>query len=136
MKLFGKTLKQYLEPIKYYALGCVLIVIFQYTVALPLDNQFPFILKLTQIFWQLLVALSVWKLFKDYNFSTVQLLILGIFYSFLIHGLKISIRYLFYNRTGWYLADRFLYGSFLVLLIVVPLAFLLPYLKKKKMFGL
>jgi len=56
MKIFGKTLKEYIWPIWYYVVGAVLVVPLQYYVAVPLADRFPFILNLTQALWALMVA--------------------------------------------------------------------------------
>ena len=131
MKIFGKTLKEYLWPIKYYILGSVLIVVSQYTIALPLSHQYPFLLNLTQGLWALMVVLSVIELVRKHDFGMKNLLVIVILYSLVIHGLKISIRYFFYNKPIWYLIDRFLYGSFLVIVIVIVIGLVFLYLKKK-----
>lgn len=132
MKIFGKTLKEYLKPIKYYIAGAILVVISQYAIALPLSSQYPWVLNLTQALWALMVALSILKLVKEHDFGTKNILVVGILYSIIIHGLKVSIRFFFYGKTIAYVIDRLLYGSFLVMAITIPLAILLPYLKKKK----
>ncbi len=131
MKIFGKSPKQYMEPIKYYILGSVLVVISQYVIAIPLSDNYPFLLNLTQAVWALLIALAVVKLVKKYDFNMKNLLVIGILFSFIIHGLKVSIRYFFYERSIDYVIDRFLYGSFLVMVIVIFLGLLFLYLKKK-----
>ncbi|MDP1759925.1 MAG: hypothetical protein Q8L01_00415, partial [Candidatus Woesebacteria bacterium] len=64
------------------------------------------------------IAASAYKLIKTANFGYGNLFFLGILYSLIIHGLKISIRYFFYGKTFLYLIDRFLYGSLLVMAIV------------------
>ena len=129
MKIFGKTLKEYIVPIWYYIIGAVLVVILQYYVAVPLSDQFPFILNLTQALWALMVAFSVVKLtlYPDFNFKNV--LVLGILYSFIIHGLKAFVFRVFlfpYSdpTLGQYILhilNRFFYGSFLVMIIVIIL---------------
>ena len=129
MKIFGKTLKEYIVPIWYYIIGAVLVVILQYYVAVPLSDQFLFILNLTQALWALMVAFSVVKLtlYPDFNFKNV--LVLGILYSFIIHGLKAFVFRVFlfpYSdpTLGQYILhilNRFFYGSFLVMIIVIIL---------------
>lgn len=131
MKIFGKTLKEYLAPIKYYILASVLIVVSQYTVALPLSHQYPFLLNLTQGLWAAMVALAVIKLVRKNDFGIKNLLVTGLLFSFIIHGLKIAIRYFFYAKPVGYLIDRFLYGSFLVMTIVIIIGLVFIYLKKK-----
>ncbi len=138
MKLFGKTLKEYIWPIKYYIIGVVLVVISQYYVAVPLSDklEFPFLLNITQALWALMVAFSVIKLtvFHDFNFKNV--LFLGILYSFIIHGLKAFVFRVFlfpYSGTSAEVFEKiigkFLYGSFLVMIIVVTLGLIFIKLK-------
>ena len=85
MKILGKTLKEYILPIKYYVMGAVLVVISQYYIALPLSDRFPFILNLTQALCTVMVALSVIKLVLFHNFKFKNVLVLGVLYSFIIH---------------------------------------------------
>jgi hypothetical protein len=139
MRIFGKTLKEYLLPIKYYILGSVLIVISQYTVALPLSHRYPFLLNLTQLLWALMVTFSVIKLVMKHDFNMKNILFLGVLYSIIIHGLKVSIRFLFYAKPADYLINRFLYGSFLVMVIVIIVGAVFVYFKDdpdiKRLFG-
>lgn len=132
MKLFNKTLTEYLYPIKYYILAAILVVISQYILGIPLQDKYPSILKITQALWALIVALSLLKLiniYKDFNIKNA--IVLGVLYSIIIHGLKITIRFIFYDKNIDYLINRFLYGSLLVMIIVIPLGIILTYLKKK-----
>ncbi len=137
MKIFGKTLKEYLWPIRFYILISVLVVISQYYIALPLMDRVPFILNLTQALWAMMVALSVIKLSLYYNFNFKNILFLGVLYSFIIHGLKAFVFRVFlfpYSdpTIGQYilhLLNRFLYGSFLVMIIVIILGFIFIKLK-------
>jgi len=133
MRIFGKTPKEYLAPIQYYILVAVLVVILQYALALPLSRQYPLLLNLTQALWALMVALAVIKLVRQQNFGFKNLLVAGILFSFIIHGLKISIRYFFYAKPVGYLIDRFFYGSFLVMTIVIVIGSVFIYLKKKNL---
>ena len=129
MKIFGKTLKEYIWPIRYYIFGAILVVVSQYYVAIPLSDKFPFILNLTQALWALMVALSVVKLTVLYNFNFKNVLFLGVLYSVIIHGLKAFVFRVFLfpysdSTIGQYilhLLNRFLYGSFLVMVIVIIL---------------
>lgn len=132
MKIFGKTLKEYMWPIKYYILGSILIVISQYTIALPLSGEYPFIVNITQLLWALMVVFSIFKLTKK-GFDIKNLLFTGVLYCFIIHGLKISIRFFFYGRTFWYLVEKFSYGSFLVMALTIASSFGFCYLKKKNL---
>ena len=140
MKIFDKALKEYILPIKYYIIGAVLVVILQYYVALPLSDRFPFILNLTQALWALMVALSVVKLtlYHDFNFKNV--LFLGVLYSFIIHGLKAFVFRVFlfpYSDPNLkqyilHLLNRFLYGSFFVMSIVIILGLMFIKLKNNQ----
>ena len=129
MKIFGKTLKEYIWPIKYYILISVLVVISQYYVALPLSRYSPYILNLTQALWALMVALSVLKLTLYYNFNMKNVLFLGVLYSIIIHGLKAFVFRVFLfpysdptiEQYILHLLNRFFYGSFLVMIIVLIL---------------
>ncbi|HIH23143.1 TPA: hypothetical protein HA238_05425 [Candidatus Micrarchaeota archaeon] len=122
MMLFGKPVSEYIFPIKHYLLVSILIVISQYTIALPLTEKYPqywFVINLTQIAWELMVAISVFTLIERHKFGLKNLFVVWILFSVLIHGLKITIRYFFYDRPVEYLIDRFSYGSLLVLAVVV-----------------
>ena len=137
MKIFGKTLKEYIWPIKYYIIGAVLVVPLQYYVAVPLADRFPFILNLTQALWALMVALSVIKLTVLYDFNFKNVLFLGVLYSVIIHGLKAFVFRVFLfpypgfavGQIHWYLFNRFFYGSFLVMIIVIILGVMFINLK-------
>ena len=140
MKIFGKTLKEYILPIKYYIIGAVLVVISQYYVALPLSNRFPFVLNLTQALWALMVAFSVIKLTLHYDFNFKNVLFLGVLYSFIIHGLKAFVFRVFLfpysdptlEQYILHLLNRFFYGSFLVMIIVIILGLIFIKLKNNQ----
>ena len=97
-----------------------------------MSYRYPFLLNLTQGLWALMAALSVITLIRKKDFRMKNLLFIGVLYSFIIHGLKISIRYFFYDKPIWYLIDRFLYGSFLVMIIVIIISFVFLYLEKSR----
>ncbi len=139
MKLFEKTWKEYVGPIKYYIIGAVLVVISQYYVAVPLSERYglPFILNITQALWALMVAFSVIKLTVFYDFNFKNVLVLGVLYSFIIHGLKALVFRVFLfpysdptiEQYILHILNRFLYGSFLVMVIVIILGLLFIKLK-------
>ena len=139
MRIFGRTLKEYIWPIKYYIIGAILVVILQYYVALPLTEKYgySFTLNLTQALWALMVAFSVIKLTLYYNFNFKNVLVLGVLYSLIIHGLKVFVFRIFLfpypdPTIGQYilhLLNRFLYGSFLVMVIVIILGVIFIMLK-------
>lgn len=130
MKIFGKTLNEYIWPIKNYILISILVVISQYYVAVPLSERYglSFILNITQALWALMVAFSVIKLTVFYDFNFKNVLFLGFLYSLIIHGLKAFVfrAFLFsYSGTSTQVLEKilgkFLYGSFLVMVIVIIL---------------
>ena len=130
IKIYGKTLAEYVMPIWYLILISIATVLWQYLFGLKIDDNLMS-LKISQWVWEVCVAISAYKLVKSSNFSYGNLFFLGILYSLIIHGLKITIRYLFYEKTFLYLADRFLYGSLLVMAIAFVLGSAFVYLKKK-----
>ena len=139
MKIFGKTLKEYIWPVKYYILISILVVISQYYVALPLQGKYPFVLNLTQALWAIMIALSVVKLAVYYNFNMKNVLFLGVLYSFIIHGLKAFVFRVFlfpYSGTSTQVLEKiigkFLYGSFLVMVIVIILGLIFIKLKNNQ----
>ena len=80
-----------------------------------------------------MVALAVIALARKYkDFNLKNAVFIGVLFSIIIHGLKVSIRYFFYERTGWYLIDRFVYGSSLVMLVAVGTGIIWIYVVKKK----
>ncbi len=136
MKIFGKTLKEYIYPIRLYAAVSVLAVVLQYYG----PSEPPILLNLTQALWALMVALSVYTLAKDYNFGFKNILFIGVFYSFLIHGLKAFFFRVFLfpyripaEEVPLKLLEKFLYGSSLVMAIAVILGAVFVYSKKKKL---
>jgi len=120
IKIFGYTLGEYLKPIWYFVLVSLGVVFWQYQEGVTTAGN-PLPIQISQWIWELMVALSAYKLAKNPGFGYANMFFLGVLYSILIHGSKVSIRYFFYGRTFWYLLDRFLYGS----LIVMALAFVL-----------
>ncbi len=117
IKIFGKTLAEYIRPIWYLILISVAAVAWQYLFGLKIDDGLMS-LKISQLVWEICITASAYKLIKTANFGYGNLFFLAILYSLIIHGLKVSVRYLFYGKTFLYLLDRFLYGSLLVMIIV------------------
>ncbi|MCJ7740212.1 hypothetical protein MUP32_02750 [Candidatus Microgenomates bacterium] len=116
-KIFGKSLVEYIVPIWYLILISIVAVAWQYLFGLKIDDGLMSI-RISQWIWEICIAASAYKLIKTANFGYSNLFFLGVLYSFIIHGLKVTIRYLFYEKTFLYLTDRFLYGSLLVMVIV------------------
>ena len=121
VKIFAKTLGEYLKPIWYYILICLTVVAWQYLFGIKADNRW--FLQISQWIWELAIALSAIQLVRKNNFSWGNVFFLGILYSFIIHGAKVSIRYFFYDQTLLYVLDRFIFGSLLVVVIVNAIGF-------------
>lgn len=120
VKIFGKTLREYCRPIWILIMVCLLAVAWQYLVGIKLESHLG--LRISQWIWQLAIAISAYILIRRYqDFHFGNLVFLAVFFSFLIHGTKVTIRYIFYDQTMLYILDRFLYGSFLVAVIVLGL---------------
>lgn len=117
VKIFGKTLAEYIKPIWYFILISITAVAWQYLFGLKIDDDLMSI-RISQWIWEICIAASAYKLIKTADFDYGNLFFLAVLYSLIIHGLKASVRYLFYAKTFMYLLDRFLYGSLLVMIIV------------------
>ena len=129
-KIFGITLIEYVKPIWYFVLVAVATVFWQYLIGVTLEGT-SLQLRISQWLWEAMVLASAYKLSRIPKFSYANMFFLGILYSLLIHGLKVSIRYFFYAKTLWYALDRFLYGGLLVMAIAFVLGSVFVYLKKK-----
>lgn len=116
IKIFGKTLSEYLKPIWYYVVICLLVVAWQYLFGLKTESGW--FLRISQWIWELAIALSVIQLVRKNNFNLGNIFFLAVLYALIIHGTKVSVRYFFYDKTLLYVLDRFIYGSFLVFIIV------------------
>ncbi len=130
IKIFGKTLGEYLRPIWYFILISIAAVAWQYLFGLKIDDGLMS-LKISQWVWEICVAASAYKLIKTANFGYGNLFFLAVLYSLIIHGLKAAVRYLFYEKTFLYLADRFVYGSLLVMIIVFMGGSLFVFFRRK-----
>lgn len=139
MEIFGKSLKEYLWPVKWYAIICVLIVIFQYDGMLLFFGYNDLLARATQWGWMIFVALSAYKLVKKYgfdNFGVRNVLFTGVLFSIIIHGIKAFVFRVFFFHYGplsesWpTLLYKFFYGSALVMAVVVAAAMLF-YFKKR-----
>jgi len=130
IKIFGKTLEEYVKSIWYLILISIAAVAWQYLFGLKINDNFLSI-RISQWVWEICIAVSAYKLIKDANFSYGNLFFLAILYSLIIHGLKITIRYIFYEKTFLYLLDRFFYGSLLVMAIAFIGGSMLLFLKRK-----
>lgn len=131
-KIFGLTLGEYIKPIWGFVLICIAVVFWQYLVGVNLKGTL-IQLRISQWIWEAMVLASAYKLSKIPSFGYGNMFFLGVLYSLLIHGLKVSIRYFFYAKTLWYVLDRFLYGSLLVMAIAVGLGSVFIYLRNKSL---
>lgn len=130
-KIFGLTLGEYIRPIWYFIFVSLLAVFWQYQFGVTIIGN-PLPLQVSQWVWEIMVFLSAYKLAKRPDFSYSNMFFLGILYSILIHGTKVSIRYFFYGRTIWYVLDRFLYGSLLVMVFAFIVGSLFVYERERK----
>ena len=130
VKIFGKTLSEYLKPIWYFILISILTVLWQYFFGLKIDDNFM-ALRISQWVWEAMVLIAAYKLSKIPDFSYANMFFLGILYSIIIHGLKVVIRYYFYGKTLLYAIDRFLYGSLLVIAIAFIGGSMIVFFKRK-----
>ena len=131
IKIFGKTLGEYIKPIWYLILISIATVAWQYLFGLKIDDGLISI-RISQLVWEICIAVSAYKLIKTADFGYGNLFFLGVLYSLVIHGLKATVRYLFYEKTFLYLADRFLYGSLLVMVTVFIGGSMFLFFRQKK----
>lgn len=131
IRIFGKTLGEYIRQIWYLILLAIATVAWQYLFGLKMDDS-GLGIRISQWFWEALVLLSAYRLSKLPNVSYGNFFFLGVLCSFIIHGLKVSIRYYFYDKSLLYSLDRFLYGSLLVIAIAFGLGSLLIFFKRRK----
>lgn len=133
LKVFSKTLAEYCRPIWPLMIGAVAVVLWQYMFGVVIEGGNGWQLRISQWLWELMVVLSVYILWKKYSdFKLGNAIFLGVIYSFLIHGLKVTIRYFFYGKSLFYVLDRFLYGSLLVMALALAFGVLFIYVAKKK----
>jgi len=140
MKVFGKSLKEYLWPVKWYVAICVLIVIFQYDGMLLFMGYDPLIARATQWGWMLFEALALITLVRKYGFDgfgVKNILFAGVLFALVIHGLKAFVfRVFFFPYSGTLeqqastILYKFFYGSGLVMAVAVIVAMLFYFNKK------
>ncbi len=130
IKIFGKTLGEYITPIWYFILVSILVVLWQYLFGLKIDDNLV-ALRISQWIWEAMVLVSAYKLSRLAGFGYGNMFFLGILYSLFIHGLKVSIRYFFYTKTLLYVLDRFIYGSLLVMVFAFVLGSVFVYFRRK-----
>ncbi len=135
IKIFGKTMGEYLKPIWGFVAIAIAAVLWQYLVGVTLEGN-SLQLRISQWLWEAMVLASAYKLSKISDFGYKNMFFLGVLYSLIIHGLKVAIRYFFYAKTLWYALDRFLYGGLLVMLIAVGLGSAFILIRNKKQTGI
>ena len=131
----AKTLGEYIKPIWCFIVIAIAAVLWQYLIGVTLEGN-SLQLRISQWLWEAMVLASAYKLSKISDFGYKNMFFLGVLYSLIIHGLKVTIRYFFYAKTLWYALDRFLYGGLLVMLIAVGLGFAFILLRNKKQTGI
>lgn len=118
-KVLGKSIKEYIWPVRFFVPLAVFGAVWQYLGPPPEPAM------VGQTIWLLAAFLSALTLARKRDFSIKHAAALAIIYSLLIHGAKCSLRYFIYGnydpvyRTLGYLSGRFLYGSVLVGFTVV-----------------
>ena len=134
IKIFNKTLAEYVKPIWGYLLGAFIVASSQYLIleinAFFTMSQFSLFLRISQGLWALLVGLGIAKLVTKENFNLKQILFAGLLFDIAIIMTKVSIRYFFYGRSIFYVVDRLLYGTILVMFVTLFVGGLLLFLKR------
>ncbi len=140
MNIFGKSLKDYLWPVKWYALACILIVIFQYDGMLVFFGYNDLMARATQWGWMIFVALAAYSLVRKYgfeNFGVKNILFTGVLFAIIIHGLKAFVfRVFFFPYSGpaeqqlYTVLYKFFYGSMLVMAVAVIICMLFYFNKR------
>ena len=133
-KVYGKKLGEYVKPLRFYLLTGFLTACSQY-ITLELSNlgfiplqEFSTIIQATQLLWALIVVTAVYAIVKK-GFKFRQVLFAGLLFDVSIMVTKVCIRYFFYAKTIFYVVDRMLYGTVLVMLVVVASGLGFIYLK-------
>ncbi|MBM3304210.1 MAG: hypothetical protein FJY76_03860 [Candidatus Aenigmarchaeota archaeon] len=132
MRVFGRTLKDYLWSVKWYVLLCVLVVIFQYDCMLLLMGYDPLVARITQWLWMLFVAAALVTLVRRYGFESFgvkNILFSGVLFAVIIHGLKAFVFRVFFfpyavtaEQQPFVLLYKFFYGSGIVMAVAAAVA--------------
>lgn len=132
----GRTLKEYIKPIRVFFVGAMVAVSIGYMSFFELETR----LVVHQALWAAMVAVSAVILVYYRKFNLKNMVVLGVIYSLWIHGAKCSLRYLIYGvtepsyRAADYIIRQFTYGSVIVFfeIFVAALAVYLDAEYKKK----
>lgn len=124
MRIFGKPLRDYLWPVKWYVIASVIVVVFQYEGMLAQTGYDPLMARITQWLWEIFVAAAVITLVWRHKFGPKQVFVTGILFSVIIHGLKAFVFRVFFfpyppGSWPWAHIDRFLYGSAIVMAVTL-----------------
>ncbi len=136
MEIFGKGVKDYFLPVKWHILCMALTVVFQYEGMLRFMGYNEIVARITQWLWMAFVALAAIKLVRECGFGIKNIIIAGVFFSLIIHGLKAFVFRVFFwpygqvSETWMVLLYKFFYGSSLVM--AVTLAFGLLFIARKR----
>ena len=138
MKIFGKTLKEYLWPVKYYVIASIIVVIFQYEGMLAYIGYNEILARITQWLWEIFIALAVFTLVWKHDFNIRQVFFTGILFSIIIHGLKAFVFRVFFfpyepGSWPWVHIYKFLYGSAIVMAVTLATGIITYYYKKGKL---
>ena len=83
MEIFGKTLRDYLWPVKWYVIASVIVVVFQYEGMLATGYD-PLMARITQWLWEIFVAAAVFTLVWKHDFGPKHIFFTGILFSVII----------------------------------------------------
>ena len=138
MEIFGKSLKEYLWPVKWYIIASIAVVVFQYEGMLGLLGYDPMLARITQWLWELFVAAAIITLVWKHGFGIKNIIFTAVLFSLIIHGLKAFVFRVFLfpydlpaNEFAERIAGRFLYGSGLVFAIVIPIGMFIYFARKR-----
>ena len=136
MEIFGKTLRDYLWPVKWYVIASVIVVVFQYEGMLATGYD-PLMARITQWLWEIFVAAAVFTLVWKHDFGPKHIFFTGILFSVIIHGLKAFVFRVFFfpypsESWPWLHIGKFLYGSALVMAVTLAIGLAAYYYKHGK----
>ena len=137
MKVFGKSLYEYLWPVKWYVIASVIVVIFQYEGMIAQMGYDPLVARITQWLWEIFVAAAAFTLVWKHKFGPKQIFFTGILFSVIIHGLKAFVFRVFFfpyppETWPWQHIDKFLYGSAIVMAVTLGAGLFTYYYKHGK----
>ena len=137
MQIFGKPLREYIWPVKWYFIASIIVVIFQYEGMIAQTAYDPLMARITQWLWEVFVAAAVFTLAWKHNFGPKQILFTGILFSLIIHGLKAFVFRVFLfpyppESWPWLHIEKFLYGSAIVMALTLAIGLAAYYYRQGK----